>query len=437
MVFIELLFAILESMIIAFFLYFFNGGRKNKWYINIGITVLVSILLFLSVYLSTTQYSFSEYTILFDLVIIVLYFLWGLKISFLSNLFSVVFCYVTLVATNVFSIQFLRWIMEIDVNMLIEQSTIYRSFALVISKLMWLLILSLCILVKRKWGKIKLSVLEIVSLFLMGIITITSTTSVMMIIRETELVYGQYINRMILIIVGLLLLDVVIGGLLIVLVNQKRKSIESNYLKKTIDMQKEAYEVLLEGYSTHRKLSHDIKNALYAFRELIEQGDVESLKQSVEQTISDLLEDKNTRISNVNMWTAILEYKRKEAENKNIQMDCNVSTGDYSNISGTDLCIVLGNLLDNAIEAEEKEIENKQIVVRVAENFGIIYISVKNHIAKSVLKNNTNLKTTKNHKIEHGFGLRSVHEIAKKYNGSVFIDENENYFTVELMLYKH
>ncbi len=435
MLIIEILFGFFESTIIAFFIYFYNGG-KYKWYINTGLTIVASGLLFMSLYLSTKQYEFSEYTMIFDIIVIVLFFLVVLKFSIISNLFSIVFCYVTLIATNIFTMQFLCWITGIDMSILIEPGTVYRLFALAISKLTWVLILSICIFIKRKWRKIKLSVWEIIAVLLIGIITISATTSAMIIIRETELLYGKYVNRMILIIVGFLVLDIVIGCLLIILVNQKRKAIEANYLNKTIDMQKEAYEVLLEGYSTQRKLSHDIKNALYAFRQMLEKDDIESLKQSVDQTINEILEGKSSKINNVNMWTAIIEYKKQEAEKKGILLDYNISPGDYDHVSSTDLCIILGNLLDNAIEAEDKEVMNKNIVVRVAENFGIIYISVKNYISKSVLKNNSNLKTTKSATLEHGFGLRSIHEIAKKYNGNVYIDEKEFYFTVEVMLYK-
>lgn len=64
------------------------------------------------------------------------------------------------------------------------------------------------------------------------------------------------------------------------------------------------------------------------------------------------------------------------------------------------------------------------------------YIAVKNSIAESVLLNNPDLKTDKQNKSEHGFGIKSIKQIADKYDGSIEFNEENGVFIAEVWLKK-
>ena len=103
------------------------------------------------------------------------------------------------------------------------------------------------------------------------------------------------------------------------------------------------------------------------------------------------------------------------------------------NIDTIELAIALSNLLDNAIEAEQKEQEqeihlNMEVV---DEMFNLI---VENHIQNSVLCVNTKLVTSKKNKAEHGLGIPTVREIVNQYQGFLNISEEANNVIVHMVI---
>ena len=120
---------------------------------------------------------------------------------------------------------------------------------------------------------------------------------------------------------------------------------------------------------------------------------------------------------------SLLAVKYREALDKKIKI--NISACDCKNIENkyVDVCIVIANLLDNAIEAAEKT-ENPYIELTMR---------IKAERLIIVLKNSTkfvadDFQTTKRNKTEHGIGLKSIQEIAKKYDGDAVFRYTENEF---------
>ena len=115
-----------------------------------------------------------------------------------------------------------------------------------------------------------------------------------------------------------------------------------------------------------------------------------------------------------------------------------------------DINVILGNLLENAIEAA-RETEEKLLDVKVKLKQGVLRIEVENSFGQElliekpskgsnnsmegVLRNDIRLYTTKRDKGEHGIGLVSVRKIVEKHNGIMEIYPKENHFFVKLILY--
>lgn len=124
-------------------------------------------------------------------------------------------------------------------------------------------------------------------------------------------------------------------------------------LREVIENQKNAYAVQLQGYEDLKKQKHDMKNILLALMMHVENKDYTALEKGLEQAAG-YIDSDICSANNVSIWLAVLESKRKLAAKKGIVLDYAVESGDYSSISDLDLCVILGNLLDNAVEAEEK-----------------------------------------------------------------------------------
>ena len=102
-----------------------------------------------------------------------------------------------------------------------------------------------------------------------------------------------------------------------------------------------------------------------------------------------------------------------------------------------DICICLGNLLDNAIEASKKvKVEERAVYVEIRVDKRNLMMTVSNHYEEERKKSGNNYITTKKEKHKHGFGLNIVRKISKGYNGEVIIDDRDNQFRVTVLLYE-
>ena len=99
------------------------------------------------------------------------------------------------------------------------------------------------------------------------------------------------------------------------------------------------------------------------------------------------------------------------------------------NISDTDICRILVNMLDNAIEANEKEDKNKFIDLSIKENDGFIYLSTRNPFSGENIGS-----TTKENKKDHGYGLSILNDFAQKYNGYTKTAADKNVIFILIVL---
>ena len=102
-------------------------------------------------------------------------------------------------------------------------------------------------------------------------------------------------------------------------------------------------------------------------------------------------------------------------------------------IENIDLCTILANALDNAVEAS-KLVGNAVISVHAVQDSAVFMLTVSNPTLHPVeIKNNT-VKTAKLDSMNHGLGIGSIRSAAKKYNGEVNLKYENGYFTVEVMM---
>ncbi len=98
-----------------------------------------------------------------------------------------------------------------------------------------------------------------------------------------------------------------------------------------------------------------------------------------------------------------------------------------------DICNIIANTLDNAIEACEKAKEKKiELYIFKVKNY--LSITIKNTIEKSVLKTNPDLQSSKADLSIHGIGTKSVKAVAKKHDGVVEYHEEGNIFICNILL---
>ena len=191
-----------------------------------------------------------------------------------------------------------------------------------------------------------------------------------------------------------------------------------------------------EAYRQTRILRHDLKGRLVALRALLEAGQIEATKREIEKMLEENRLNRQGIAETGNLaLDALVNYKYAAAYADGIRMTCQLNVPAGLFVEGPDLCIILENLLGNALEAvrqlsDEKE---KWISLTVQLVKGVLLIIVENpYSGELVMDSRGKLRSSKTG--EHGIGLLSVERTAEKYAGEVSICHEEGIFQVSVML---
>lgn len=181
-----------------------------------------------------------------------------------------------------------------------------------------------------------------------------------------------------------------------------------------------------------RRLRHDMKNILLVAIGYLEGEKTERALQYLRGIQEEKLQVEQPIVCENEELSYLLTVKRQKCREAGISFHYVIST-NLSGISGIDLSILLGNLLDNAIEGISESREQK-IDLHIQEQHGYYKITVQNSIDRTVLGNNRQLFTTKENTYEHGFGIKSVRTVVDKYSGICEFSEEEGLFIAEVLL---
>lgn len=168
----------------------------------------------------------------------------------------------------------------------------------------------------------------------------------------------------------------------------------------------------------------------------IQEKKFDAAENLVEQQAFDISKSETViRVDN-DFVNAILNTKLTFAKSQGINVFCSIENG-ISGIEGSDLCNMLGNLLDNAITASENCDKDLRLVeVNILTSESRLIVTVKNSIRSSVLNVNPKLKSTKQNPEEHGFGIKTIKYIAEKYDGTTDFYEEGMMFISHIELHK-
>lgn len=209
---------------------------------------------------------------------------------------------------------------------------------------------------------------------------------------------------------------------------------ERDIMEIQLQRQQDEMQHLQQQYEEISILRHDFRNGIDCLCDMIEQGDCSGAlayaKRFKERKVNTILSQVQCSST---MLNAVVNAKFNDAQSKGIDTSLRLVVQIPHDLE-FDLSIMLSNLLDNAIEACEKNPSNAQILLTISEEAGYYRLVVRNTIAASVLKKNQELKTEKANKKLHGWGLRSVTDLVSKRNGLIDFYEKEGMFYVDILL---
>ena len=208
------------------------------------------------------------------------------------------------------------------------------------------------------------------------------------------------------------------------------KQIE-RYQRELIDTH---YQEVENMYKKMRGWRHDYRNHIQTMKVLAEKGDLEAIKEYLNKLDEDLATvDTVVKTGNA-MADAILNSKISLAKSKGINVKVDAHVPVKLKMSELDLCVILGNLFDNAIEASLPLPENERLIrVYMVMKNTQLYISFTNFTASKKQTKEANLfKTTKGD--GHGFGLVRIDSIIEKLDGYLSRNSEDGAFTTEVLI---
>lgn len=206
--------------------------------------------------------------------------------------------------------------------------------------------------------------------------------------------------------------------------------LEYELMKEKEKYSKESMEIIKRSNEELREFKHDLKNYLLPLQEAMETMP-QSEMVKVWEKINQKIEDVQTLIQTGNSYVdSMINTKITLARSEKVDVKCTILS-KMEGIDDLEFCSVFGNLMDNAIEAERKVTEKKEIIIFVEEQMGYLRLEIQNKIEKSVLNENSSLNTTKKDTSSHGIGHKSVKRTMQKVGGALKYYETGELFCAE------
>lgn len=222
-----------------------------------------------------------------------------------------------------------------------------------------------------------------------------------------------------------------------VLFQKRRYEIDSlHFMEMRNKLLQENYQNLNQAYTANAKLYHDFNNHMNVLYQFLIRGDTKMAMEYLDNISEPVHETMKKIWTGNDVVDVVINSKLSKMEKENIKVSVNVEFPGNTDILQNDVCTILSNLLDNAIEACEKnkDLSNKWINITIRTINQMILFKIENGLEEKPRFKNMKLITTKVDKTFHGWGMKSVGTAIEKYDGVMQYAVEENKFSVVVTL---
>jgi len=420
-----------ESVLFLGFMRYFYGG-KHQGIRKIATFALAMCLLIINILIADSMNNYEPWVIVGDIVIIISYSYLELNGKWYEHIAGFILYYVGMfgrVSVAVFLIDMagkngiISW-----TNTNHPDRGIFLCMAGILLFLYVLLIIRLkkhIIFLFKNWYILINIVIPVITLFLL--------LNLANIVMHENISYKSKISILVMVILMIILLIALFCYAANGIRSEAQKQ-KNSALLQMIKIETDAYQKLYDSRNEVIRFKHDIINKMLAIQYLVDEERIIKAGQELKKIIEDMSGEKRRLVKSKHLWDLIIDSRVEHLVELDIRIEKNIYPGNYQCINEMDMALMIGNLFDNAVEAQDKvPRELRHIYFNMKENWGCIYIEMRNS-ARGEL-DNILLETTKEDKAFHGWGFRSVHEIVKKYNGTIITNILEKEFVIELLLY--
>lgn len=194
------------------------------------------------------------------------------------------------------------------------------------------------------------------------------------------------------------------------------------------------FDLIQESTKKVRILKHDLTNHMFVIQAYIKMNQDDKAINYISKIIDDAAQYHEYVESGNIVIDSILNFKLAQAEEKDIQVLPKVLIPKDLGITPYSMTVILGNLLDNAMNATLKLNDKRRINIDIKYNDKRLMIKVENTFNGKVVYENGQIVTMQKDKGNHGIGLQSVKRIVDQYQGELIINHTQNTFAVRILL---
>lgn len=429
----ELLVNVFEAFVLVHFIFSFHkydykSKRSKAVYAacSLGYAALI-----------TFMNCFSEFEGVWGIAYIV--YLFVIAVIFLddsiwSKLFSSILATIVVLVVTVLLSNLISAVFKKDINMLYSGSGAVRIISIVLVQTFVFIVFDIILKINRK-SSIILKFKEWT--LILSVLAISFTAIAL--IHSTILSIDYSLSSSIFLFIAeicLIFVNVVCFYMTCMLSMNHHETEELRIKQQRYDLSIQYAESVKNQYNEMKILRHDMKQEYVVISGLLEAGKTESAADYIRSRMNSLskaeiyMDVGNDRIN------SILNSKLSYAKSNEIEVICS-SSGNIGGIDDADLCILLGNLMDNAIEGSlTSNDEAKFVEAKIVGDEVKIRIQITNSASAESEKNILNGETSKTDKSAHGFGIKSIQYIVHKYNGSLYYVFEHNSVICQVVLYK-
>lgn len=253
-----------------------------------------------------------------------------------------------------------------------------------------------------------------------------------LILNDEQMIYVKWF---VLSSVLLVLSNVIIFQILDEMQRLQAMRLKAELAERQLMAQEKHYAELIEKNTSIKKYIHDTKNLLLILQGYVTQGKMNEASEYLQEILNNLNSESIDYTGNIVLDT-VLSTKMNEARNAGIELVPAIALYGQLNIKVIDLALLLGNALDNAIEATAKisDIKRKKIYLTVKLHQDILHIVLKNPVDTPVIIEDGNIVTSKENAEMHGLGITNMKTIVQKYNGTFDIRCSGDIFVLNAVI---
>lgn len=413
--------------IFAFLDYNFKSQRSKITYSAGAIihTCIVLVLNYFTFYEGILGLIYMLFTLIYSILI--------LQKSKVKTFFVVLSGYVWVLSINVFVATFISNISSSELSDIYSKHIFERFMLILIAQLLVTYVYRVTLKLFKKTD-VKLQSGEC------GLIVIVFSISfvVIMLNHFVQLNYNvaeQHHKLLLLSNLGIIIINIVCYFMVIRL--SKANSAKVEYELQMIDLnyKKQYAENIKSQHEEIRRIRHDMKQSYQVLQQFVVENKFDELAEYLPRICEQINKISSAVDTNHSIINAILNTKLSLAKSQGIKTLCSsVKQIHAEKIEEIDLCHLIGNMMDNAIEATLKisSKKTKYVEVSITERNAMILITVRNSYEDVLI--DEGLNTSKDNKANHGFGIKTIRKIAKKYQGSADFYIEGDLFCCSVML---